>query len=151
MSPSFRFRLERVRAVRERKEKLAQQELARSIGRLSDRQQGLRSAEAVVEHAHAEQRSAAVGGAAPAADLLARQVFLERVEAERARQRVALQRSEAEVADRNAQLAAAASDHEMLIRLRERRAREHERELARRESNMHDELAAVRFGRSSLA
>jgi flagellar FliJ protein len=151
MSPSFRFRLERVRAVRERKEKLAQQELAHSISQLSDRQQGLRSADAVVEHAHAAQRRAAVGGSAPAADLLARQVFLERVEAERARRRIALQRSEAEVADRNAKLTAAASDHEMLIRLRERRATEHQRELARHESNAQDELATVRFGRSSLA
>ncbi len=137
--------------MRERKEKLAQQELARSISQLSDRQQGLRSAEAVVEHAHAEQRDAAVSGTSPAADLLARQVFLERVEAERARHRMALQRSEAEVADRNAKLAAAASDHEMLIRLRERRSREHDIELARRESNVNDELAAIRFRRSSLA
>jgi flagellar FliJ protein len=147
--PSFRFRLERVRAVRERKEKLAQQELARSISRLSSSQAELRSAEAELAHAQDEQRTAAsssstMGGA----ELLARQAFLERIEGERERQREELQRSEAEVADRNAKLAVAASEHEMLNRLRERRRGEHNREQARKESNFHDEIAAVRHRRS---
>src|SRR6201992_3848277 len=75
--PSFRFRLERVRAVRERKEKLAQQELARSISKLSDTREELRSAEAVLERAREEQRTAAAGTLG-AAELQSRQAFLER-------------------------------------------------------------------------
>ena len=46
------------------------------------------------------------------------------------------------------ELTAAASEHEMLKRLKERHRSEHEREAARREGNMLDEIAAVRFGRS---
>lgn len=147
--PSFRFRLERVRAVRERKEQLAQQELARSISHLSTSQAGLRSVEADLRHAHAEQRRAAEQERTVAGtELLAQQAFLERVEAERDRRASELERSEAAVADRNAELATAASEHEMLIRLRERRRGEHDREQARRETNLHDEIAAVRFRRS---
>jgi flagellar export protein FliJ len=147
--PSFRFRLERVRAVRERKEKLAQQELAASISRLSNCQAGLRSVEADLRQAHDEQRRAAAGeGLVDGGELLARQAFLERVEAERDQQALQLQRSEDEVADRNAKLATAASEHEMLNRLRERKRGEHDREQARKETNLHDEIAAVRFRRS---
>jgi flagellar export protein FliJ len=149
MGPSFRFRLERVRAVRERREKLAQLELAESITRLSDTQADLRSAEADVEQARAEARNAGASGPVGAAELLANQVFLERVEAEQNQRKVELARSEAEVADRNAKLAAAAGEHEMLIRLRERRRGEHNRELARRESIAHDEIASLRFGRTA--
>lgn len=142
--PSFRFRLERVRALRERREKLAQEELARSISRLSDSRDGLRSAEAELEHALELQRSAAaqtLGGS----ELRDRQAFVERVEAERRRRQADLARSEADVADRSAKLLAAASDHEMLRRLRERRRVEHDREAARRENNLIDEIAAARF------
>ncbi len=147
--PSFRFRLERVRALRERGEKLAQEELAQSISRLSSSQAELRTAENELEQAIAEERRASaaaepLGGA----ELRARQAFLERVQAERSRQQAALERSEAEVADRNKKLAVAAGEHEMLVRLRERRRGEHDREQARRESNANDEIASARFGRS---
>jgi flagellar FliJ protein len=146
---SFRFRLERVRAVRERTEKLAQEDLARSLTRLSSSQQQLRSAQASVERAHAAHRSStAVEGAVAGAELLARQAFLERIEEQRQRQELELRLSEAEVAERNERLATAASEHEMLVRLRERRRGEHDREQARAESTVHDELAAVRFRRS---
>src|SRR5271155_232331 len=78
--PAFRFRLERVRAVRERKEKLAQRELADAILRRSSTVAELRSADASVEHARAQQRSVGEGVAVSATDLLAHQVFLERTE-----------------------------------------------------------------------
>jgi flagellar export protein FliJ len=142
--PSFRFRLERVRALRERREKLAQEELARSITRLSSSRDGLRSAESELEHALDLQRGTGaepVGGA----ELRDRQAFVERVEAERRRRQAELARSEADVADSSARLRAAAGDHEMLRRLRDRRRVEHDREAARRESNLIDEIAAARF------
>jgi len=147
--PSFRFRLERVRAVRERSETVAKQELARAVSRLTSTQADLRAAEADLEHARFEQRTAASEpGAVAATDLLARQAFLERVEGERLVQELELARREGEVADRDAQLTTAASEHEMLNRLRERRRGEHEREAARHERNTLDEIAAARFGRA---
>jgi len=147
--PSFRFRLERVRSVRERKEKLAQQELARSMSRLSDTQAELRSADASVERVRDEQRSAsAATGTLGGAELQARQAFLERLEADRSLRAQDVGRSEAEVQERGAKLRTAASEHEMLNRLRERRRTEHEREAARSESKLIDEIAAARAGRS---
>ena len=142
--PSFRFRLERVRALRERREKLAQEELARSISRLSSSREGLRSAEAHLADALEGQRDVAAAPVA-GAELRARQAFVERVEAERRRRQDELALSEAAVAESSARLVSAASDHEMLRRLRERRRVEHDREAARRESNLIDEIAAARF------
>jgi len=148
--PSFRFRLERVRVVRERKEKLAQRELAAAISRRSSTVAELATADAHVERARSEQRSAsAARGAVSATDLLARQVFLERVEAQRRVRVHELEQREAEVAERDAELTSAASEHEMLERLRERRRSEHDREAARREHGALDELAVTRFHRST--
>jgi flagellar export protein FliJ len=148
--PSFRFRLERVRAVRERRERLAQQQLATSISRLSSSEAELRSADSDVEHARAEQRDAAgVSGRVGASELLARHMFLERVEAERRARALELARSEAEVAEMGERLATAATEHEMLKRLRERRRGEHDLELKRREQATLDEIATIRYGRLS--
>ena len=148
--PSFRFRLERVRAVRERKEDLAKRELARSVSRLASTREQLQSAQAEVEQAQSEQRDAAVRqGPVPGGELQARQAFLERVEQRRSSREIDLQRSEAEVADRNAALVKAAGEHEMLNRLKSRRRVEHEREAARAESRALDEMATVRSRRST--
>ncbi len=147
---SFRFRLERVRAVRERKEKLAQRELADALVRRSSTVDELRTADAHLEHARAEQRTVATAAMpVSATDLLARQAFLERVEAQRRLRASELQQREAEVAERDAELATAASEHEMLNRLRERHRGEHDREQARRERNTLDEIAVTRFRRGS--
>lgn len=147
--PSFRFRLERVRAVRERKEKLAKQELARAISRRSSTEAELQSVERHLSHAHDEQRAVGAESATTSAtELLARQAFLERIEAQRASYAMELRQREAEVSDRDAELTAAAGEHEMLKRLRERHRGEHDREASRRERNALDEIAAVRFGRS---
>jgi flagellar FliJ protein len=146
--PSFRFRLERVRALRERKEQLAQQELARSLSRLGDTREQLRSTEAELERARAEQRrSASAPGTVGGTELQSRQAFLERVEQRRSEHATELTAGEADVAERNAELVLAAGEHEMLERLRTRRRTEHERESARRESKVLDEMAARR-GRS---
>lgn len=56
-----------------------------------------------------------------------------------------LQQRDAEVAERDAELATAASDHEMLNRLRERHRGEHALEAARQEQGDLDEIAASRF------
>jgi flagellar export protein FliJ len=146
---AFRFRLERVRVVRERKEKLAQQQLADAISRHSGTVAELRSADADLEHAREQQRSAVSGtDALSATDLLGRQAFLERTEAQRQLRVREVKQREAEVAARDAELATAASEHEMLNRLRERHRGEHIREADRREQGALDEIAASRFGRS---
>ena len=147
---SFRFRLERVRVVRERKEKLAQLDLVDAMTRRSSTVAELRTADADVEHARAEQRSAVERSAVVSGeDLIARQAFLERVEAQRRVRAYELEQREAEVAERDAALSTAASEHEMLNRLRERRRGEHDRDAERRERNTLDEIATMRFGRSS--
>ncbi|HLH14144.1 MAG TPA: flagellar export protein FliJ [Solirubrobacteraceae bacterium] len=145
--PSFRFRLERVRVVRERREKLAQRELADAITRRSSSVAELRDADAELEHAREQQRSVIDGGAVSAADLLAGQAFLERTEAQRRVREHDLQRSDAEVAQRDAELTTAASEHKMLQRLSDRRRSEHALELARRELGALDEIAVARFRR----
>ncbi len=103
-------------------------------------------ADAELESALTQQRAAvADSGAVSGDELLARQAFLERLEAERGQQARQLQERELEVADRDAKLTTAAGEHEMLKRLRERHRGEHDRELARREHVVLDEIASARF------
>ena len=128
---------------------LAQQELAKSLSRMSGTQAQLRSTEADLEQAQAEQRTmASEPGIVDAAELQARQAFLESVEARRSRQALDLSQSEVEVADRGAKLVTAAGEHEMLNRLRDRRRGEHDRETARTENKLLDEMAGARSQRS---
>jgi flagellar FliJ protein len=144
----FRFRLERVRAVRERRENLAKQELAKAISRRASTEEELLAIDANLEHARVEQRSATAASSVVSGDeLLARQAFLERVEQERSFHSRELQRREAEVAEHDAKLTTAATEHEMLNRLRDRHRGEHERAAARRERDELDDITVARFGR----
>ncbi len=148
--PSFRFRLERVRALRERKEDLAKQQLAGALSRLSGSRDRLQSLDLDLERARVEQRHAtSAPGAIDAAELAARQAFVERVEAQRLAGAHELSRHEAEVANRGVELGHAAREHEMLERLKERHKRVHHREAERRESNALDEIAIDGFRRSA--
>ena len=147
--PSFRFRLERVRAVRERSEQLAQQELARAISLRGGTEADLRASEAHLQRAHVEHRTHAGEPMSGATELLARQAFLERIEAQRSAYTQELREREAQVAERDAELTTAATEHEMLNRLRERRRGEHEREAASRERTTLDEIAASRLGQGA--
>lgn len=145
----FRFRLERVRALRERREEIAKQELAHAMGRLSESEQRLREVEDRLKRAHAGQRGAGDSDRSlTSEDLIARQAFVERVEQQRRHGANEVTRSEGEVADRGAALRAAAKDHQMLERLKERHRDAHVRELARREGQLLDEIAIDRFRRS---
>lgn len=147
--PGFQFKLERVRAVRERAEQLAQQDLAEAISRRSDTESDLQAAEALLEQAHELQRGgAAATDSVDPSELLARQAYVERIEAQRANHARELETRESEVATRDAQLTQAASEREMLERLRERRRSEHQQEVARREQGALDEVAATNFERS---
>lgn len=142
---SFQFRLERVRALRERRKDIARQDLALALGRLSDSEDLLKSTEMRLEQAREQQRydDRALSGE----ELLARQAFLEQVEQQRSFGAQQLARSEGEVADRGTALGIAAQEHEMLERLKERQRLAHDHELRRREGQVLDEIALDRHRR----
>jgi flagellar FliJ protein len=147
---SFQFRLERVRALRERREHLARRALAEAIAQMSCSRERLRTVEADLEAARAAQRhSADRPTPLSGAELQAGQAFVERVEAQRHEGAREVQRDEAHAADRDADLGRAAREREMLERLRARQLDEHRRESLRREGNALDELAIDRFRRSA--
>lgn len=136
----FRFRLERVRALRERGEDLAKEELAGALSRRTSCEERLRATGEQLAGARDRQRDLA---AAPSTsfDLIARQRYLERVEQTRRDRELDLDRHEAEVDARRVALVAAARDRQALERLKERRRADHARELARVEGAEMDEIA----------
>lgn len=147
---SFRFRLERVRALRERSEDVAKEALAGALHqhRLSEEQ--LRAAEDSMAQARAAQLDAAAR-ASSASDLIARQAYLERTEQAHQASRQNLQRHELEVEMRREALTAAARDREALERLKEHRRADHERETARQEGLALDEIAINGYRRRAAA
>jgi len=146
--PSFRFRLERVRALRERREEVAREELARAIVCSRRSREQLDGIEENLEQARREQRGALDTGAG-GEQLRAHQAFLERVEREREAGESEMRRTEAEVAARGEDLGRASRDRQSLERLKERHRSEHLRELRRREALVMDQLAIERFRRSA--
>jgi flagellar protein FliJ len=147
---SFRFRLERVRALRERREELARQELAKAMSGLAGSRDRLRAVEARLEQLRAEQRAASgLENTVSAGELCAQQAFVEHVEAQRAGGVHELTRHEAAVALRGSELGHAARERQTLERLRDRQRAEHEREVGRREGLALDEIALERFRRSA--
>ncbi|ADB48481.1 flagellar export protein FliJ [Conexibacter woesei] len=137
---AFHFRLERVRALRERGEDLAKEELAGALSRRMSCEERLRAAGEQLAGARDRQRDLA---AAPSSslDLIARQRYLERVEQTRRDGELDLDRHEAEVDARRVALVAAARDRQALERLKERRRADHAREQARVEGAEMDEIA----------
>ena len=146
---SFRFRLERIRALREQREQAARAELASALGTEAERQAHLQAAEAQLIAANEDHREALQGSTVDVAQLHARQHFVERVEHERELREQALANASGEVAARGRQLQAAAREHRMLERLKERRRAEHQLADSRRESNALDEIAGERFRRNA--
>lgn len=142
---SFQFRLERVRALRERKKDLARQELALALSRLSDSEQRLKTVEQLLEQARSDQRSSA--GSLTGEELQARQSFLEHVERQRSAGVHDVQRGHSEVADRGAALSVAAQEQETLERLKERQRAAHAAEVLRQEGQALDEIALDRHRR----
>ena len=143
---SFRFRLERVRALRERREDAAKEELAGAMvaHRLCEEQE--QAAADRVAQAQSEQRN---GTSAPATagELIARQAYLERSEEAHLATRRDLHRQELELNRRRDALTVAAMERQALERLKETRRADHEREVARREGLLLDEMAINGFRR----
>ncbi|HET6449140.1 MAG TPA: flagellar export protein FliJ [Conexibacter sp.] len=146
---SFRFPLERLRALRERGEDLAKQELAGALHRQARCAERLRAMGEEVADAFAMQRAAAAGGSSSAADLLAAQAYLERIEQTREASQLDLDRHDAEVDERRDALREAARERQTLERLKERRRADYERAAARAEGATLDEIALTQHRRSA--
>lgn len=144
--PSFRFRLERVRALRERREDAAKQELAGAMLRHRRCEEEVEAAAARIANARAAQMDAARLPNS-ATDFIARQAYLERAERAHQATRQDLERHELELAQRREVLMKAAQDRQALERLKENRRAEHEREQARKEGMTLDEIALNGFRR----
>jgi flagellar export protein FliJ len=133
--PSYRFRLERVRAFRESHEDQAKQDFA---GALQARQHGhdeVMRAEARIASARVAQLTA-VGD-----ELRAHQSYLERLERAHELALEELVRREVALAERRTALTKASQDREALERLKEKGLQEHNLEQARVEQNTLDEIA----------
>ena len=143
---SFRFRLERVRALRERSEDAAKQALAEAMQGHHVANEALVRAQAQVAAAQAAQ-SEGHTETQTVADLVARQAFLERSERAVHASRQDLTRHEHHLEQRRHELSEAARERQALERLKENRRADHDRELARREAIDLDEMAITGFRR----
>ena len=141
-SPTFTFRLERVRALRERAEDQAKEEYAASLAHRLDGAALLRAAADERDRARQDVRP---DGDMPlsGADLMAAQAWLDRLERAREAAALELDRRDAEVSARHTALVNAARERHALERLRERRQADHALEAARIENAELDELAAA--------
>ncbi|MEA2388374.1 MAG: flagellar protein FliJ, partial [Thermoleophilaceae bacterium] len=136
----FNFRLERVRALRERFEDQAREDLAASLSVRLKGEAMLRAASETYSRAQENRRHTAaveVSGE----DLLASQAYIERASRMREAAELELDRRDAEVDARRTALLAAARERQVLERLKERRRADHRRESDRVEAGLLDEMA----------
>ncbi len=136
----FRFRLERVRELREHDEDRAREQLASSLGAQLRGQAMLQAAVERVIAAQASRRDRA-GAQVPARDLHADQLYTERLLRQRADAELALERAGVEVDARRSALVEARRRREVLERLKQRRRSEHRAEMQRAEGALLDEIA----------
>ena len=148
MSRRHTFRLERVRALRERAEDQAKEELAGAMAEQARWAERATDAARRVGAARASQLGTAQGGAS-VDQLLAHQAFIERSEREHHSAELDLSRGEAEVDARRVALQQAAQQRQVLERLKEQQAAAHRLELERREGAELDELALSRHRRGA--
>jgi flagellar FliJ protein len=150
-TPSFTFRLERVRTMRERAEERAREELANEL-RLRMRGEAiLKEATSAVATARRAGLDTVRADRTTSSDLLAVQAYLERAERTRREAALDLDRQDAEVNARRQVLAAAARDRQAIEKLKERQQSDHDREWARRSQNILDELALTIHRRGGQA
>ena len=141
-TPSFTFRLERVRTLRERAEERAREALSAEL-------RNPRGGRGAAARRHGRRRRRArrtavrVPGGRVSVDRLHDRPELPRdaPSAAAPRPRIELARRDAEVAVKRQHLAVAARDRQAIDKLKERRKAEHDAEWARRSQNTLDELA----------
>ena len=139
--PSYRFRLERVRALRERREEQVKQEFALALQARAHRQDEVARTRARIASARSEQLHAA------ADDLRAHQSYTERLEHALELELENLARCEVELSERRVELTKASQDLEALDRLKHKGLDDHNRETARVEQNTLDEIAGNGYWR----
>lgn len=140
MDRPFHFRLERVRSLRERAEDQAREELASGLAHRRDGAAALQAADSAVRDALDLTRDALRSGATGIA-LRGAQAFVERTRSTRESAALDLDRRDAEVDARRAALLAAASEREILDRLKRRARAIHEAASARHAQGVLDEIA----------
>jgi len=150
-SPHFTFRLERVRALRERAEDQAKEEYAASLAHRTEGLAMLEAASGRRDEAIATMRPAPESNVVSGMDFLASQAWLDRLELARQAAELELDRRDAEVEARHVSLVRAARDRHALERLAERRRAEFVLESNRREGAELDELAAAGHRRKAAA
>jgi flagellar FliJ protein len=139
-TPSFTFRLERVKTLRERAEERAQEDLANEL-RLRLRGEAMLREATYAASAATQAGRDAVLARSSATDLIAAQAFMERTERDRREAALDLDRQDAEVAARRVALQAAARDRQVMDKLEERQRAAHNAEWARRAQGALDEIA----------
>ena len=144
--PSYTFRLERVRALREHREDEAKAELAGAMMRRDQCEEQLALAAERIAHA----RHAQLGSSSSSAgELIARQAYLERVEAAHRSTAENLRRHVTDVDTHRDLLGHAARERQALERLKEKGLAAHVRESARIESVLLDEIAINGYRRNA--
>jgi flagellar protein FliJ len=146
----FNFRLERVRALRERFEDQAREELAVSLSVRLKGEAMLRSASETYTRAQETRRQAARAELS-GQDLLASHAYMERTSRLRQAAELELDRRDAEVDARRTALVTASRERQVLERLKERRLADHRREAERIEAGLLDEVAIATHRRQEAA
>lgn len=139
-TPSFTFRLERVRSLRERAEERAAEDLAHEL-RLRLRGEAMLLEATEAASAATQTGRAAVTSRTSGMDLIAAQAYIERAERTRREAALDLDRQDAEVAARRAALQAAARERQVMDKLKERQHADHNAAWARKAQGDLDEVA----------
>jgi flagellar FliJ protein len=139
-TPSFTFRLERIRSLRERAEERAREDLAHEL-RLRLRGEAMLLEATQAASAATETGRDAVTSRSSGLDLIAAQAYIERAERERREAELDLDRQDAEVAARRAVLQDAARERQVMDKLKERQHADHNAEWARKAQGALDEVA----------
>jgi flagellar FliJ protein len=150
-TPSFTFRLERVKSLRERAEEHAREDLARQLALRVRGEALLREAAHAAVSARATGRQAVTRPGATGADMIAAQQWIEQAERDRRERSLELDRRDAEVAARRAALTSASREREVIARLEQRQRSEHDAEAARRAQIALDEIALSVHRRGQVA
>jgi flagellar protein FliJ len=139
-TPSFVFRLERVRSLRERAEERAREDLAHEL-RLRLRGEAMLLEATQAASAATQTGRDAVTSRASGMDLIAAQAYIERAERQRREAALDLDRQEAEVAARRAALQDAARERQAMDKLKQRQRADHDAAWARKAQGALDEVA----------
>jgi len=139
-TPSFTFRLERVRSLRERAEERAAEELAHEL-RLRLRGEAMLLEATEAASAATQTGREAVTSRSNGMDLIAAQAYIERAERTRREAALDLDRQESEVAARRAALQTAARERQVMDKLKERQHADHKAVWARKAQGALDEVA----------